>query len=227
MWERGQERFHIFTVACFSDLISSDSWHVLFLIPAPCNHYLFLAHMSTPSLQEKLTLGANNIKPHTMRGPKLHSYTSHNMIEEGPTSQPLTPTTLMLPLVARKDLFSFFVTSQSLCEQLLIFLLLSLGMLLKNRFICTVLIWSSSIYHLLSAVEPDCTFRNKFCLLPCEHEGNAERKASGAPLYIWDMICKGAGQTQQSPTLHHMPYTTAELVRSVQKEGTRRDTLLR
>lgn len=66
-------------------------WSDCFGLPAclalhpssPCNHYLLLAHMSIASLQGKLTLGANNIKPHTIKGPKLYSYTSHNMIEEG------------------------------------------------------------------------------------------------------------------------------------------------
>lgn len=34
MWEGEQKRFHIFAVAGFSDLISSDSWHFLLLFPA-------------------------------------------------------------------------------------------------------------------------------------------------------------------------------------------------
>lgn len=88
MWERGQERFDIFTLAWFSDLISSDSQHVFFLTPAlPVTITYSLLTWVTPSLKRKLTLGANSIKPHTMTGPKLYTYTSHNRIEEGKRTQ--------------------------------------------------------------------------------------------------------------------------------------------
>lgn len=64
--------------------------------------------MNTSSLQGKLTLEANNIEPHTMRNPKLYSYTSHYMTEEGKRSHVLAlePSEMMLLLVARKGLFS-------------------------------------------------------------------------------------------------------------------------
>lgn len=64
--------------------------------------------MNTSSLQGKLTLKANNIKPHAMRNCKLYSYTSHYMTEEGKRSHilALDPCEMMLPLATRKCLSS-------------------------------------------------------------------------------------------------------------------------
>jgi len=57
-----------------------------------------------------------------------------------------------------------------------------------------MLMCSSSIYHLLSAVEPDSIFREKFFLLPCRYQGNPEREDGAGPLYTWDMTVKEQGK---------------------------------
>lgn len=105
---------------------------------------------------------------------------------------------------------------------------LSFGMLLKNRFICMITVCSSSIYPIY------CIYhRAQFCIqgqiLPAPLWAPRESRTNSqwGPLYMWDMLCKRAGQTQQPPTLHHVLYVAAGFVRSLCKEEARRGTLLR
>lgn len=179
MCKMGQERFRIFTVSHFSDLISSRSQHPSFLY----NHYLCHAHMSTSSLQRKLTLEANNIKPHTMINPKLYSYTIHNMTEEGKRTHilALDPYEMMLPLVARKGLFS--LCHLSVTPWTVVYISSFLGHYPKNQ------VHMHNVELQFQSLPPPFScgkLPGRNC--PCDHQGKPESSASGRPLYMGDMI---------------------------------------
>lgn len=143
----------------WSDFFQFPAW----LVPhpsTPYNHYLFRAHMNTSSLQGKLTLEANNIKPHTMRNLKLYSYTSHYMAEEGKRSHilALDPCEMMLPLVTRKGLFS--LCHLSVTPGTAVYISSFLGHDPKNQ------VHMHNVHLQLQHLPPPFSCRTRFHILP-------------------------------------------------------------